>query len=158
MLCASESDLTTSPTKSGTITLVNSDSTRSPTEPSDDGNSVAAQWDLLRTDQTYYGRFLDHGLVEAVFAHPRLRALFPFTSVTVLHLSRCTRYPFSFDVPCVASDGTGRFDVMRTPNMPAGPRMIGVGVTAAAAVARDEHGKPCPLYSQRTVTVNSGDG
>lgn len=68
-------------------------------------------------------------------AHPQLRVLFPFTSVTVLHLSRCTRYQFSLDVPCVVPDGTGRFEVMRTPNMVTGPRMIGVSVTAAEAVA-----------------------
>ncbi|GAB3203450.1 DUF6193 family natural product biosynthesis protein [Nocardia tengchongensis] len=118
----------------GTITLVDSDSAHSPTEPSAGGNSVAAQWDLLRNDETYYRRFLDHDLVEAVYAHPQLGVLFPFTSVTVLHLSRCTRYPFSFDVPCVVPDFTGTFKVMRTHNMVTGPKMIGVGVTAAEAV------------------------
>ncbi|MFB8003572.1 DUF6193 family natural product biosynthesis protein [Nocardia sp. NPDC056000] len=114
---------------------MDSDNTHSPIELSGGGDSVAAQWNLLRTEKTYYRRFLDHDLIEAVYAHPRLRVLFPFTSVTTLHLSRCTRYPFSFDIPCVVSDNAGGFDVIRTPQMAAGPRMIGVGVSVADAVA-----------------------
>ncbi|MEV6073329.1 DUF6193 family natural product biosynthesis protein [Nocardia sp. NPDC052001] len=114
---------------------MDSDSAHSSIEPSGGGDSVAAQWNLLRTEQTYYRRFLDHDLIEAVYAHPRLRVLFPFTSVATLHLSRCTRYPFSFDIPCVVSDYGGGFDVIRTPKMVAGPRMIGVGVTVSEAVA-----------------------
>ncbi|MFE3060824.1 DUF6193 family natural product biosynthesis protein [Nocardia sp. NPDC059239] len=115
------------------MTFVVSDSAHSSTGSSDEGITVAAQWDLLRNHEYY--RFLDKGLIEAVCAHPQLRVLFPFTSVTILHLSRCTRYPFSLDVPCVVRKGTGQYEVLRTPNMPTGPRIVGVTETAAEAVA-----------------------
>jgi hypothetical protein len=50
-------------------------------------------------------------LFQAAWAEPRLRQLFPFTSMRVLCFSWCTGYPFLADTPCIASIGGGRYRV-----------------------------------------------
>ncbi|MFC9440413.1 DUF6193 family natural product biosynthesis protein [Nocardia sp. NPDC057030] len=97
----------------------------------DEHDPVAARWAFLRTQRPD----LDHRLIEAAYAQPRLRMLFPATSVsTTLILSRCTRYPFSFDVPSVCSTG-GKYYVLRGRYMPEGPKTIAVVDMAEDAVA-----------------------
>ncbi|MFE3953713.1 DUF6193 family natural product biosynthesis protein [Nocardia sp. NPDC059091] len=97
----------------------------------DGGGPVEAKWDFYRT-HAYYPY---HDLIEAAYAEPQLRMLFPYSSTWILNLSRCIRYPFSMDVPCIRPVGTGKFEVRRTPNMPAGPSVITVADSAEDAVA-----------------------
>ncbi|PXX56302.1 hypothetical protein DFR70_12043 [Nocardia tenerifensis] len=71
------------------------------------GDPVETKWKLYLQTQA---RHIDHDLIEAAYAQPRLRMLFPFTSHESLHLSRCTRFPFTHDLPGIfpLSDGTYR--------------------------------------------------
>lgn len=61
------------------------------------GDAVAFQWQQLRQHESASVRLL----VEAAHAQPRLRMLFPFTSHHDLHFSRCTGFPYSWDLPFI---------------------------------------------------------
>lgn len=91
---------------------------------------VAYYWAVFRTQVTY----LDRHLVEAAYAQPRLRILFPCSGMGTLHLSRCTRSPFSRDVPSICPID-GRYLVLRSSHMPDGPSEIGLVDTAGDAAA-----------------------
>ncbi|MFG1795845.1 DUF6193 family natural product biosynthesis protein [Nocardia sp. NPDC049149] len=71
------------------------------------GDPVETQWNLHRQTRAPH---IDHALIEAAYAQPRLRMLFPYTSHESLHLSRCTRFPFTRDIPGITplADGTYR--------------------------------------------------
>ena len=58
--------------------------------------AVAFKWQLTRDAPD---RLIDHDIVEAAYAAPALRALYPMISHGSLQFSRCTHYPFSNDVP-----------------------------------------------------------
>ncbi|MEV4612984.1 DUF6193 family natural product biosynthesis protein [Kitasatospora sp. NPDC049258] len=62
----------------------------------DRGAAVAFKWQLTRDAPD---RLIDHDLVEAAYAAPALRALYPMISHGSLQFSRCTHHPFSGDVP-----------------------------------------------------------
>jgi hypothetical protein len=70
-------------------------------------------------------------LVEAAYAQPRLRVLFPFTSHHDLHFSRCTGYPYSRDVPFIQHLPSGRYLV----SGPLRGSVIGEADDPAGAVA-----------------------
>jgi hypothetical protein len=40
-------------------------------------------------------------LIEVAYAEPRLRQLFPYTSLATLCFSACTGYPYSDGIPCI---------------------------------------------------------
>ncbi|MEV0623945.1 DUF6193 family natural product biosynthesis protein [Nonomuraea sp. NPDC050404] len=71
------------------------------------GEAVEATWAIYRTASA---RHVDHDLIEAAYAEPRLRALFPFHSHRTLHFSRCTGFPYTHDLPVIdpRPDGTYR--------------------------------------------------
>jgi hypothetical protein len=76
----------------------------------EEGREVEQKWAAylaLRTE-TIPGQ---RELFRAAWAEPRLRQLFPFTSMGVLCFSRCTGYPFVSDTPSIASIGGGRYRV-----------------------------------------------
>ncbi|MBF6302650.1 hypothetical protein IU459_34700 [Nocardia amamiensis] len=75
------------------------------TEAYELGDPVETRWKLYRQTRA---RHIDHDLIEAAYAQPRLRMLFPYTSHGSLRLSRCTRFPFTHDLPVIIplSDGT----------------------------------------------------
>lgn len=60
------------------------------------GEAVAFKWQLVRNAPD---RLIDHDLVEAAYANPLLRSLFPLISHGTLQFSRCTHSPWSYDVP-----------------------------------------------------------
>lgn len=66
-------------------------------------DAVAVQWNDVRAlmrEPMGDGPFkLGIRAVDAAYAEPRLRRLFPFMSMWELHFSRCTGFPFTFDVP-----------------------------------------------------------
>jgi hypothetical protein len=50
--------------------------------------------------------------IRAAARRPKLRQLFPYTSLNVFCFSRCTGYPFSGDIPCVRPVRKGRYEVV----------------------------------------------
>ncbi|MFI6288634.1 DUF6193 family natural product biosynthesis protein [Streptomyces sp. NPDC051018] len=78
---------------------------------------------------------VDHGLIEAAYAEPELRVLFPYQSHESLHFSRCTRYPYTHDVPAIVPvDGKYRV-IGRTARSPHRPVDIGWADNPRDAVA-----------------------
>ncbi len=73
------------------------------------GDPVETQWKMYREARSPY---IDHALIEAAYARPRLRMLFPYTSHEELHLSRCTRFPFTRDLPAVVPVRGGSYRVI----------------------------------------------
>jgi hypothetical protein len=76
-------------------------------EANERGEAVEAKWTIYRHTTAPH---VDHDLVEAAYAQPSLRALFPFHSHRSLNFSRCTGYPYTHDVPVIVPrpDGTYR--------------------------------------------------
>lgn len=71
---------------------------------------VALAWHRLRKAAAEQPTFEPFGnLVEAAYARPELRVLFPFTSHGSLHLSQCTGYPFTWTLPFVDHLAEGRY-------------------------------------------------
>lgn len=63
------------------------------------GNPTQVEWEILRRPDGP----IDRDLLEAAYAQPALRMLFPFSSHNSLNLSRCTRFPYSDDLDQDAS-------------------------------------------------------
>ncbi|MEV5831578.1 DUF6193 family natural product biosynthesis protein [Spirillospora sp. NPDC052242] len=84
------------------------------------GEAVEAQWAIYRTTSA---RHVDHDLIEAAYARPRLRALFPFHSHRTLNFSRCTGFPYTHDIPVIDPRPDGTYRVAwwrdRSPDGPA---------------------------------------
>lgn len=96
------------------------------------GNPVEVRWREYRRMTAWH---LDHDLVEAAYAEPRIRVLFPHTSHTSLRLSRCTRPPFTVDVPFVVRRADGTYQVVRPSGSPYGSGLIGHVDTPQEAIA-----------------------
>lgn len=62
--------------------------------------------------------------------NPSLRSLFPFTSHRSLRFSRCTGYPYTWDLPFIVPLGAGRYRVHFQ-----GEEVLADNVDAASAVA-----------------------
>ncbi|MEV6057431.1 DUF6193 family natural product biosynthesis protein [Streptomyces sp. NPDC052107] len=84
------------------------------------------EWRSMLTE-----RYVDQELVRAAYAAPRLRQLFPWTSMWELHFSRCTEHPWSWDVPFIRPRNGGGFEVWG----PSRGDFVGEADTAEAAVA-----------------------
>jgi hypothetical protein len=70
-------------------------------------------------------------LFEAAYAEPRLRQLFPWTGMGELHFSRCTEWPWTWDVPYIQPAADGGYQV-------SGPRrseVVGPASTPQEAIA-----------------------
>ncbi|MYW69785.1 hypothetical protein GTY65_37860 [Streptomyces sp. SID8379] len=76
------------------------------------GEAVAYAWQLVRNAPD---RLIDHGIVEAAYANPRLRSLFPLISHGSLQFSRCTHAPWTHDVPSLAPQWGGGWRARRAP-------------------------------------------
>ena len=88
--------------------------------------AIEARWQAVRDD----GRVRPE-LVKAACGEPRLRNLFPWVSMGELHFSRCTEYPWTWDVPYVHPARGGTYFV-------AGPlrnQVVGPAATADEAIA-----------------------
>jgi hypothetical protein len=68
--------------------------------------ALLAEWTAVRSawegDDGWVGDSL-RLVIESAFGTPELRALFPFISLNRLCFSRCSRFPFTDDCPCVAA-------------------------------------------------------
>ncbi|MFE9635835.1 DUF6193 family natural product biosynthesis protein [Streptomyces sp. NPDC006463] len=89
---------------------------------------VAERWQEF---MGFGGDVIDPAMVRAAYAQPRLRVLFPGVSHGILHLSRCTGYPASHDVPLVHPLAAGGFQVTGR----AGEGVLGEVATLEAAFA-----------------------
>ena len=86
---------------------------------------VEAAWQGIRND----GRVRTE-LIDAAYAEPRLRELFPWTGMGELHFSRCTGKRWTWDIPYIGPtrDGYRVEGPLRT-------EMVGLAAGAAQAVA-----------------------
>ncbi|GAA2226625.1 DUF6193 family natural product biosynthesis protein [Streptomyces nogalater] len=87
---------------------------------------VEAGWQKVRDD----GRVRAE-LLEVAYAEPRLRRLFPWTGMGELHFSRCTEWPWTWDIPYIQPAADGGYRV-------SGPRRsehVGPAATAREAIA-----------------------
>jgi hypothetical protein len=89
------------------------------------GDAPRAAWQMLRDSPELADL---HPLIDAAMTDPRLRTLFPYTSLDALQLSRCTGYPYTTDLPYVKPLGEGRFRVI-------GPAVRHTAADATEAVA-----------------------
>ncbi|MEU3692825.1 DUF6193 family natural product biosynthesis protein [Streptomyces narbonensis] len=88
--------------------------------------AVEAGWQAVRDD----GRVRPE-LLEAAYAEPRLRQLFPWTGMGELHFSRCTEQRWTWDIPYIQPASEGTYWV-------SGPRRgetVGPAATAQDAIA-----------------------
>ena len=67
---------------------------------------VEAGWQAVRED----GRVRAE-LLEAAYAEPRLRQLFPWTGMGELHFSRCTKWRWTWDIPYIQPAVGGTYQV-----------------------------------------------
>ncbi|GAA3243849.1 DUF6193 family natural product biosynthesis protein [Actinocorallia longicatena] len=95
------------------------------------GNPTQVQWELLRRP----GGPIDPDLIETAYAQSALRMLFPFSSHSSLNLSRCTRFPYSADLPVIYPLADRRFTIFWASGSPYGTGHIAEADTAADAVA-----------------------
>ncbi len=96
------------------------------------GTAVETMWTIYRQTTASH---VDHDLIEAAYAQPQLRALFPFHSHRSLNFSRCTGFPYTHDVPVVTPvDGKYRVTWWKT-RSPHGPADIGEADNPRDAVA-----------------------
>jgi Family of unknown function (DUF6193) len=70
------------------------------------GDAVHVQWMLYRRSPASH---VEHDLIEAAYAQPPLRALFPFHSHRTLHFSRCTGFPYTRDAPAITPQPDGKY-------------------------------------------------
>ncbi|WP_141753717.1 DUF6193 family natural product biosynthesis protein [Streptomyces luteocolor] len=74
------------------------------------GEAVAFEWQRVRNLPDH---LIDHEIVEAAYAHPLLRSLFPLISHGSLQFSRCTQPPWTYDVPGLFPQWGGGWRAMR---------------------------------------------
>ncbi|MFI7316824.1 DUF6193 family natural product biosynthesis protein [Streptomyces venezuelae] len=94
-------------------------------KPSDDA-VVEAGWQAVRDD----GRVRAE-LLEAAYATPRLRQLFPWTGMGELHFSRCTEKRWTWDIPYIQPASEGTYWV----SGPSRSESVGPAATAQEAIA-----------------------
>ncbi|MFC3987671.1 DUF6193 family natural product biosynthesis protein [Actinoplanes siamensis] len=68
---------------------------------------------------------------QAAYAEPRLRCLFPWTGMGELHFSRCTEWPWGWDIPYIEPAPGGAYRVAG----PSRSETVGPAATAEDAVA-----------------------
>ncbi|WP_343244972.1 DUF6193 family natural product biosynthesis protein [Streptomyces sp. SID14478] len=91
------------------------------------GNAVVeAGWQAVRDD----GRVRAE-LLEAAYAEPHLRQLFPWTGMSELHFSRCTAFPWTWDVPYIQPAAEGTYWV----SGPLRTETVGPAATVQEAIA-----------------------
>ncbi|HMJ91930.1 MAG TPA: DUF6193 family natural product biosynthesis protein [Candidatus Acidoferrum sp.] len=78
-------------------------------EAFEEGQEVDWRWEQLVNDEARLPEF--RTLVRRAAAEPRLRELFPYSSMHTLCFSRCTGYPFTRDTPSITPIGNGNYRV-----------------------------------------------
>ncbi|MGW3399040.1 DUF6193 family natural product biosynthesis protein [Streptomyces hydrogenans] len=88
--------------------------------------AVEVGWQAVRDD----GRVRPE-LLEAAYAEPRLRQLFPWTGMGELHFSRCTEQRWTWDIPYIQPAGDRTYRV----SGPLHGETVGPAATAQDAIA-----------------------
>ncbi|MCZ1006533.1 DUF6193 family natural product biosynthesis protein [Streptomyces lydicus] len=86
---------------------------------------VEVGWQKVRAD----GRVRPE-LLEAAYAEPRLRQLFPWTGMGELHFSRCTEQRWTWDIPYIQPAPDGEYWV----SGPLRSESVGPAATPARAI------------------------
>ncbi len=95
--------------------------------------SVIREWQSALAEPS---GVIDPALSRAAHVNPKLHSLFPLISHGSLQFSRCTRPPWSWDVPSLFRRRDGRLSVIRLwETGESGRRYVGVADTAPEAVA-----------------------
>jgi hypothetical protein len=89
---------------------------------------VAAEW---ATVLAYGPDRIDPTVPRTAYGPPALRELFPMAGHGVLYLSRCTRYPWTHDVPTAFPQVAGGYRVRRASDR----TLVGVAATVEEAYA-----------------------
>lgn len=102
------------------------------------GQAVEHQWESLverwtRNEKRYGEASSPLRLIEAAHKRPELRQLFPFTSMSSLHFSRTTGYPFTRDCPFAIPIGNNRFRAHTATGLAAAGEVIGEGTAEEVA-------------------------
>ncbi|MEU8787378.1 DUF6193 family natural product biosynthesis protein [Streptomyces sp. NPDC048637] len=71
---------------------------------------VAVKWHSVRA---MGAEMINHEMVEAAYAQPRLRQFLPSVSHGSLQFSRCTESPWTRDIPALFPSGGGGYVVIR---------------------------------------------
>ena len=71
---------------------------------------VALEWQHVLAEDA---EFINPEVTRGAYARPELRALFPLISHGSVHLSRCTQFPWTRDVPALYRRQGGGFTVIR---------------------------------------------
>ncbi|GAA3767790.1 DUF6193 family natural product biosynthesis protein [Streptomyces chiangmaiensis] len=87
---------------------------------------VEAGWQAVRADNRVHAE-----LIDAAYAEPRLRQLFPWTGMAELHFSRCTGHPWTWDIPYIQPALGGGYWV----SGPLRDEAVGPAATATHAIA-----------------------
>lgn len=109
---------------------------------------VQQQWGKLAhsLNKTDYSRHIWLvPLVRALRQHSRVSELFPYTSHHQLCLSRCTRYPFSYDCPHVEATAVGQY------------RVFGTNFTMVIESYKDYYGKEQRWKQAESEILGEGD-
>lgn len=110
----------------------------------DPADVVAAEWHHLRQDAETADWPEYRALIEAAYAEPALRRLYPYTSHWTLRFSTTTDFPFSPDIVCLEAFEGDRYSVRAS--------LAGVTLaettTAAAAVSLAVGQLPPPTGSR----------
>ncbi|MFE3205803.1 DUF6193 family natural product biosynthesis protein [Embleya sp. NPDC059237] len=93
---------------------------------------VEAGWQKVRAD----GR-IRPALLEAAYAEPHLRRLFPWTGMGELHFSRCTEQRWTWDIPYIQPATGGGYRV-------SGPLRGEFGSGGDAGAGRHDGGRTSP--------------
>ena len=88
--------------------------------------AVGAGWQAVREDE-----LVRADLLEAAYAEPRLRCLFPWTGMGELHFSLCTEWPWGWDIPYIEPVEGDTYRVAG----PSRSKIVGPAATAEEAVA-----------------------
>lgn len=103
-------------------------------------DAVAVRWEHIRAqmhEPMGDDRPFELGIraVDAAYAEPRLRQLFPFLSHYVLGFSRCTGFPFTSDIPWVGYNLPENCYQVRQPGWIDDPVVLRQAATAEEAIA-----------------------
>ncbi|MEV0375946.1 DUF6193 family natural product biosynthesis protein [Streptomyces sp. NPDC050636] len=88
-----------------------------------------SEWQSMRTEASERDWPAYHALIEAAYAEPALRRLYPFTSHWVLRFSTTTRPSLTITGPCILTDDLDRYTVSKG--------ITGAGVHAQATTAHE---------------------
>src|SRR5262245_3038689 len=75
------------------------------------GEVVELRWRQYLSSLPKHHRELN-AFITVAAAEPKLRQLFPYTSLNTFCFSRCTGYPFTRDTPCVIPVGKDQYEVI----------------------------------------------